>query len=499
MFEKKIDRRHALRLMGLTAAGAMAAACTPKAEPTAAPAATKAPDAPAEATKAPEVKEWTLIFDAAGATPTDMETAQEGDVIQQGLQPAADDYKDVKPGVTIEWYRFPQGSNRTEWLNARIAAQDCPDMYWMNADALWPHVNKGWALDFTEYAKSPNPYMPGNKNWEDYIDFVGRTSQIGPDGKVYGINLDGAGVLWIVNRDAYDKAGVTELPKTWSEFMAGNEKLKESGIVPIGGDFSQQCCFTHWTHGHVFGWLAWDNIYDFDDDGDLYVTTKEMAEYYQRGEFPLWEEFTRLAELFREQEPYLPLGYQGEVAYRDMFRRGEVAAYMEGNWTVTSFIKDPPPFEYTWMNYPQLTKAEWPGCPDDKKVRLQGPWGGMQYHVPGYLPETDPERIPVIMDWLMFITQPKYVEPACAERGTVPMVEGAEAMPEIAPFTAPYDRAVPYQSWASLSAPAYESERALLAEYAGSTMSNDELVSRGKEVWEEEVKNLLESNPDWTI
>ena len=56
MFEKKIDRRHALRLMGLTAAGAMAAACTPKAEPTAAPAATKAPEKPAEATKAPEVK-----------------------------------------------------------------------------------------------------------------------------------------------------------------------------------------------------------------------------------------------------------------------------------------------------------------------------------------------------------------------------------------------------------------------------------------------------------
>ena len=72
-------------------------------------------------------------------------------------------------------------------------------------------------------------------------------------------------------------------------------------------------------------------------------------------------------------------------------------------------------------------------------------------------------------------------------------------MPEIAPFTAPYDRAVPYQSWASLSGPAFESERALLAEYAGSTMSNDELVSRGQEVWETEVKNLLESNPDWAI
>ena len=46
------------------------------------------------------------------------------------------------------------------------------------------------------------------------------------------------------------------------------------------------------------------------------------------------------------------------------------------------------------------------------EVRIQGPWGGMQYHVPGYLAETDPERIPVIMDWLMFITQAKYVRDA---------------------------------------------------------------------------------------
>ena len=499
MLNRKLDRREALRLMGLTVAGTVVAACTPKAVPTAAPAApTKAAEKPVEATKAPVAKEWTLLIDAGGATPTDMETAQEGDVIQKGWQPAADDYKDIKPNVSIEWYRFPPGSNRTEWLSARIAAQDCPDTYWLNADNLWPHVNKGWALDMTEFLSSPNPYMPGKRAWEDYIDFVGTSSQIGPDGKVYGLNLDGAGVLWIVNLDAFDKAGVTELPTTWTEFMNACEKLKASGIVPIGGDFSQQCCFTHWTHGHMFGHLAWDTIYDFDDDGDMYVTAKEMTEYYQRGKFPLWPEFTRLAELFKEQEPYLPLGYAGEVAYRDMFRRGEVATYMEGNWTVMSFIKDPPPFEYSWMFYPMLTKDDWPAAPE-KKVRLQGPWGGMQYHIPGYLPQTDPERIPVIIDFLMFGTQAKYVEPACAERGTVPMVEGAEAMPEIAPFTAPYDRAVPYQSWSSLNGALYEKERALLAEYVAGDMSNDELVARGKEHWAEEIKNMIESNPDWKI
>ena len=151
------------------------------------------------------------------------------------------------------------------------------------------------------------------------------------------------------------------------------------------------------------------------------------------------------------------------------------------------------------MNYPMLTKAEWPAVPENKKVRIQGPWGGMQYHLPVYLPETDPERIPVIIDFLMFGTQAKYVEASCAERGTVPMVEGAEAMPEIAPFTAPYDRAVPYQSWNSLHAALLEKERALLAEYVAGDMSNDELVAQGKEYWAAQIKDLLEGNPDWKI
>jgi len=493
MFRERMGRRDVLRLLGLTTAGAALAACAP---PAAAPTAAPVEKAPA-GEAAPAVKEWTLLIDGAQVTDPSVELP-EGQTRRLGLQPAADDYMEMKPNVKIEWYYFPSGSNRLEWLNARMAAQDCPDTYWMNADALWPHVNKGWALDMTEWVNTPNPYMPGQRAWVSYIDEVGRLSQIGPDGKVYGVNLDGAGVLWIYNKDAFAEAGVDAAPETWSQFMDACAKLKAKEYIPIGGDFSDQCCYVHWTHGHLFGHLAWDVIYNFDDDGDRYVTTKEMTQYYQKGQFPLWEEFTRLAELFREQEPFLPLGYQGRVEYRQMFRQGKIATYMEGNWTVMSFIKDPPPFEYDWMFYPMLTKAEWPAAPE-KKVRLQGPWGGLQFHVPGYLAKTDPERIPVIMDFLMFCTQAKYIEAACAERGTVPMVEGAKARPEIAPFTAPYDRAVPYQSWASLSGPAYERERALLAEYVTGTMSNEELVNRGKQIWEEEVKNVLESNPDWKL
>ena len=75
----------------------------------------------------------------------------------------------------------------------------------------------------------------------------------------------------------------------------------------------------------------------------------------------------------------------------------------------------------------------------------------MQYHVPGYLAEKDADKIPAIMDWLMYSSKPENVTSICLETGLVPLTKGAKGMPELAPFYEPYDRAVPYQSWQTIS------------------------------------------------
>jgi len=81
----------------------------------------------------------------------------------------------------------------------------------------------------------------------------------------------------------------------------------------------------------------------------------------------------------------------------------------------------------------------------------------------------------------------------------VPMVEGSTAIPEIAPFLQPFDRAVAYQSWAMLAESAYVREREILAAYMPGEMSDDELLAKAKEVWADEVRKALENNPDWKI
>jgi raffinose/stachyose/melibiose transport system substrate-binding protein len=71
-------------------------------------------------------------------------------------------------------------------------------------------------------------------------------------GKVYRIGWYPLPMIWIYNKDAYDKAGVNadEAPKTWDEFLSACEKLKSKGISPVGGGI-QDGYWGEWYFGHA--------------------------------------------------------------------------------------------------------------------------------------------------------------------------------------------------------------------------------------------------------
>ena len=105
----------------------------------------------------------------------------------------------------------------------------------------------------------------------------------------------------------------------------------------------------------------------------------------------------------------------------------------------------------------------------------------------------------MIVDFLMYATQPKYVNSMCAEGANIPLVEGCTAIPELEPFMAPFDRALLYQSWNILTADAFTRERGLLAEFVATDMSDDEFLTKGKEIWADELRKALEATPEWKI
>ena len=71
-------------------------------------------------------------------------------------------------------------------------------------------------------------------------------------GKTYRVGWYALPMIWIYNKDLYDKAGLDadQAPATWDEFLAACEKLKSAGIAPLGGGI-QDGYWGEWYFGHA--------------------------------------------------------------------------------------------------------------------------------------------------------------------------------------------------------------------------------------------------------
>ena len=71
-------------------------------------------------------------------------------------------------------------------------------------------------------------------------------------GKTYRLGWYPLPMIWIYNKDLYDKAGLDadKAPATWDEFLAACDKLKGAGIAPVGGGI-QDGYWGEWYFGHA--------------------------------------------------------------------------------------------------------------------------------------------------------------------------------------------------------------------------------------------------------
>jgi raffinose/stachyose/melibiose transport system substrate-binding protein len=71
-------------------------------------------------------------------------------------------------------------------------------------------------------------------------------------GNIYRIGWYPLPMIWIYNKDIYDKAGLNadSPPKTWDEFLNACDKLKGIGVSPVGGGI-QDGYWGEWFFGHA--------------------------------------------------------------------------------------------------------------------------------------------------------------------------------------------------------------------------------------------------------
>lgn len=130
-------------------------------------------------------------------------------------------FEKANPDITVKTVTRPGGSDGDNIVKTKLATGDMEDVFWYNSgsllQALKPEQN---LVDLTGDAalKDTDP------------SFLPAVTQ---NGKVYGApwgTAMGGGILY--NKDVYAKLGL-QVPKSWAEFSANNDKIKAAGITPV--------------------------------------------------------------------------------------------------------------------------------------------------------------------------------------------------------------------------------------------------------------------------
>jgi raffinose/stachyose/melibiose transport system substrate-binding protein len=143
-----------------------------------------------------------------GATDTDVASAK---AVIEAFQAA-------NPNITIKHDTRPAGAEGDNLVKTRLATGDMSEVFIYNNGSLLQAI------------KPEQNLVPlDDQPWVGQINELFAESSKGADGKIYGGAYGtafGGGVLY--NIPMYKKLGL-EIPTTWDEFMANNDKIKADG------------------------------------------------------------------------------------------------------------------------------------------------------------------------------------------------------------------------------------------------------------------------------
>lgn len=135
------------------------------------------------------------------------------------------DFQAANPGITVVTDQVLNDAYKDK-IRVVLGSSNQPDIFFS-----W---SGEWAFNIVRAGRSMDlgPVLAANPEWAGNII----AAQIEPftmDGKVYGLpwQMDGKAIFY--NKDAWQKAGITEEPMTFGELMAICTKLKEAGQTPL--------------------------------------------------------------------------------------------------------------------------------------------------------------------------------------------------------------------------------------------------------------------------
>ena len=249
-----------------------------------------------------------IVLDMYHSWSTDSERGAALDKLIQEFNKEYEGKIEVK--VTIN----PDFPAYQEKVKTMISTDTTPDIFHYNFNPNdLSRQKSGKLMDFSEYM---------DDEWRARFG-EGDLENLTIDGEITSIPFEKAGAVFYYNKEVFEKAGITEFPKTWDELLEACKKIKDSGVTPI----SLYTADDAWYTCNLFTYLAagYAGVDALNKGGD--INTEQMkAAAAKLKEF--WNYTTGDA-----------IGANYSVAMNN-FASGKTAMVIDGPWLIGSLGND---------------------------------------------------------------------------------------------------------------------------------------------------------------
>lgn len=354
------------------------------------------------------------------------------------MKDAADGYTKAHPCIKISFVDDKFQDNIAT-IRAKAAAGNLFDVFWAQWTSFQGQLPKGVAYDLQPAMDKPSPYAKSFDTWAASMNERIINETKAGDGASYNVNGDFVATGWYYNKDLFAKAGVTAVPKTWSEFTAVCKKLKAAGVVPVA-------------YVPYYGWMArpfLSNIYgnDYkaitDLDGKPGYSTSDEAIATANGVLsPKDKRFTSWWPAFKEasqtwDEDFITAAPDKNYQAEQDFEAGKAAMYFNGSYYGRKLKGSGVKFGYDVFSFPTVDKGASPYATDvDPGDTVGGPSGAFQYAIStpnANRSMKEKGKALAVLDWVRYFTTPEQNEKIVNETGEfLPVFAGTKPLPDFA-------------------------------------------------------------------
>lgn len=234
------------------------------------------------------------------------------------MNAVADAYMKENPDVKVEFEVISERSSYNQKLKILAASNELPDLFDSEADSALQEIAKtGILKDIDELYEE--------LNYTDKMMEIGTSYSRMPDGKLYSLAWENNVEYFWYHKDMFEKAGITEVPATFDEFLECCKKLKDAGMTAIAT----------WPGWEDLRWLAFipyrlqgNDYIDGLKNGDIKMNDKigiQAAEFYQELAMNYF------------QEGWATSDYSNAL---ETFMGSNAAIYYIGTWQFNSFLDE---------------------------------------------------------------------------------------------------------------------------------------------------------------